>query len=127
MCSLPKDTRWQRVRLEAGDAVRLRYMHEPSGSAWVKFAGGSRRVLDGASHVGQRSIGPPTDAALAGIERRAVAGERMEDLIAVEGGGKDLILVEGSARATVYVHTRRIEGVTMLLGSSPSMPSWPFF
>lgn len=126
--NLPKDITWRRVRLEAADAERLRYMNEPGGSAWVlRLSGGSRRVVDGAPHVGARSIDPATDAALAGIENSVLAANAMEDLIAVEGDGGGLIIVEGTARATIYARLGRVAGVTMLVGSSPQMRAWPFY
>ena len=120
----PTDVAWRRVRLEASDAPRLLYAGQ---STWIGLAGESRHVVDGAARIGSVHAGEETGRNVLAIAVRLRAGDRFEDLIGVVGDGSDLILVEGHARATAYVLAGALDGVTMLLGSSPAMRSWKFY
>lgn len=113
----PLDVTWRRVQLEQGDAGSLLYARWPE---WVQLSLGSRRVTDGAKNGASN----PNVVAVA---NRLRLGETFEPLIAVEGLDGTLILVEGHVRATAFVLHAGLDGVIVILGSSPSLSRWGLY
>ena len=125
----PNGAVWRRVELEPTDLSRLRYV---KSIEWLEISDGTRlpqravEMLDG----GQRTDGAHlANAALkvAGIKKSLESGERLFELVAVEGQGDDLILVEGAHRTTTYVALRWTKNLPALIGRSPFMPNWAFY
>jgi hypothetical protein len=61
------------------------------------------------------------------IQERLKRGERLPELVAAEGEGGELILIEGHCRATAYVGMDWRENIPMFLAFSPLMAQWVFY
>ena len=117
----PADTRWRRVKLEPPEHARLKYAKE---EIWPGFSDGTRSVVRCAEKMERNEL--PNDPAkhLRAVQENLETGETVPEIIAVEGQGEDLILVEGFVRATAYVASRVKHGIDMFLGSSRTMDRW---
>jgi len=126
---LPLDTNWQRWALspvELGDVLYANYV------TWIKLSGGTRRIRDGAANVQRLQVYEDHDinAGIRATARAIDEGKPMADLIAVSQAADDhdLVLLEGHTRATAYLIARRPPTeVTVLIGWSRTMDTWPWF
>jgi len=120
----PRNVSWRRVRLERGDAARLRYANFPT---WTSLSEGSRRVTDGAANIDRVQVTENANANIHAVARRVAEGERFPELIGVEGPRDTLVILEGHVRVTAYLLMDSLEGVEMILGYSPEMHEWHFY
>ena len=117
---LPPDIVWRRTKLEQGDYVRLKHGNYAN---WMALSGGSGYVLDGA-----RNLDTCDDETL--VQRiRAVAeaarrGKRFQELILLETDPGDLIVFEGTTRATAYAYLECEENLPVFVGTSNRMSEW---
>ena len=119
----PSDTRWRRVEIEPTELHRLHYANYPD---WTALSGGTRRVVDAVGNIDSSSDGKRVDP-INSIAARLRAVHRFPELIAVEHGPQNLVLVEGHARATAYVAVRPAWNLELLLGSSAKLVNWAFY
>jgi hypothetical protein len=120
----PKKVNWLRVELESTDLDRLKYV----GSAeWTPLSDGTRRPQRVVEKIARGELSAIFVQKVASIEKSLMLGEILPDLVAVEGDGTDLILVEGAHRTTAYVNLKWKKNVAAFIGSSPLMPNWRFY
>jgi len=120
----PKDVKWRRVELEHADLDRLRYISKEEH--WVMYSEGTRqpkRVVDKIAH----GEFPDLARKVGAIQEKLGRGETLPELVAVEGTGSDLILIEGAHRTTAYMALRWSKNVAAFIGSSPLMSKWYFY
>src|ERR1017187_676174 len=115
----PRDVRWRRVVLEAGDLEALLYAKEPS---WIAFSDSTRRVSVGAKNAGANPMGEGVMAVATAIRE----GTQFPELIVAEATEGPLVLVEGHTRATAHVLAGS-EVVQAIIGSSTQMARWEFY
>ncbi len=118
----PRDVRWRRVEVETHEHARLKYAREVN---WLRLSDYSRSVIRCVEKMQRDELPKDPADSIREVQRLLRSGKSFPELIAVEGQGADLILVEGHVRATAYVAAR--QKVVMFLGSSPSMHSWAFY
>jgi len=121
----PKEVAWQRVELGPGElAGRLRYVR--SGE-WMPRSDGTRQPQRVAEKFARDELDRKTAETVAGIRKRLELGEILPEIVAVEGEGTDLILLEGAHRTTAYVSLQWPKSVPAFIGSSPAMRDWLFY
>ena len=113
----PTDTAWRRVQVEPSDFHRLKCI---SGDEhWNDVTRGTRLIQEaGRNFAAHHEIGPIVH----GIMQEVRQGSALADLIMVEVDN-ELVLVEGTKRATAYaaLGDRPFDA---FLGTSPSMGGW---
>jgi hypothetical protein len=116
----PKETTWRRAKVERSDFQRLKCIGKDE--RWSKLTGGTRLIREAASNFeNYPELADGVRVAIRRIEQRLPIAE----LIMVETGPGDLVLVEGHTRATAYVvlNDRAFES---FIGISPLMGQWAF-
>jgi hypothetical protein len=111
----PKDTTWRRVKVEQPDFQRLKCISKDE--RWSKLTGGTRLIREAARNFEDY----PVRVAIRRIEQRLPIAE----LIIVETGSGDLVLVEGHTRATAYA-VLSDRAFQSFVGISPLMGQWAF-
>jgi hypothetical protein len=120
----PAGVAWRQIALAPEEFSLLKYANEPS---WVKLSGGTRLVVDGAKNIGVLKVAEDTNGNVQSVVAGIRAEKRYPPLIAVEGEGGFLIMVEGHTRATAYALVPPSELVHCIVGSSPRMRTWAFY
>ena len=120
----PNNVLWRRVTLRQTKLRILKYAYYPE---WIKLSGGSRSVIDGARNIDAIQVREDINADVKAIVEKTKNGESFPELIAVQGNGSDLILIEGSKRATAYAIAKRPRIIHLIVGSSPDMANWRFY
>src|SRR5262249_36797219 len=111
----PKDTTWRRVKVEPSDFPRLKCISKDE--RWSKLTSGTRLIREAASNFEDYpELADRVRVAIRRIEQRLPIAE----LIMVETGCGDLVLVEGHTRATAYavLYDRAFQS---FIGISPLM------
>ena len=120
----PKKVNWRRVELESADFQRLLYI--ANESAWDRYSQKTRSpqlVADRIARGELPDLGPKVTAIREKLERN----ETFPELVAVEGEGNALVLMEGAHRATAYVSLKWKGNVPAIIGSSPLMHNWHWY
>jgi hypothetical protein len=115
---------WRLVELEPHDLSRLKYIRNPD---WLAHSDQTRRPQRVLERMAKGEIGDDPAKHVLAIQERLKRGERLPELVAVEGQGKDLILIEGHCRATAYIGMNWSENIPIFLASSISMAQWAFY
>lgn len=116
----PKDTTWRRVKVEPSDFQRLKCISKDE--RWYKLTGGTRLIREAASNFEDYpELVDRVRVAIRRIEQRLPIAE----LIMVETGSGDLVLVEGHTRATAYA-VLSDRAFQSFIGISPLMGQWAF-
>lgn len=121
----PADVRWRRVELEPHELVRLKYIGKDSN--WMSFSQGTRMPSRVAERIARHELSENPGKGIIAVQEKLRMGERLPELIAAEGAGDDLILIEGHYRATAFVTLNWSENISMFLGASPQMHKWHQF
>jgi len=121
----PADVLWRRVELEPHELGRLKYIGRDEN--WMSFSEGTRRPARVAKRIVNRELLENPGPGIIAIQEKLRQGQRFPELIAAEGNGEDLILIEGHYRATAYVGLNWPEKIPMFVGSSPQMHKWHWF
>src|SRR2546426_7991730 len=100
-CGFPTDVLWRRVELEPHELGRLKYIGKDEN--WMSFSEGTRRPSRVVERIAKGELLDNPGRAISDIQEKLRRGERFPELIAAEGNGDDLILIEGHRRATAYV------------------------
>jgi hypothetical protein len=119
----PSDIKWRRVEIEHPELDWLRYANYAD---WTALSGGTRRAVDAAGNVDSSSDDKRVEP-IRGIAKRLREGSRFAELIVVEQGEQNLVLVEGHARATAYAMVRPAWNLELFVGSSPKLSDWVFY
>ena len=61
------------------------------------------------------------------IQEKLKRNEALPELIAVEGEGEKLILIEGAHRITAYVGLNWQANIPAIIGRSALMPNWHWY
>jgi hypothetical protein len=117
----PIDVYWRRVELEPHELGRLKYMREQH---WDSFSKETRRPVRVLERIVSGELSDDPGRHVMAIQQRVKEGGRFPELIAAEGPGDDLILIEGLCRATAYVGVEWQENIPIFLASSPTMDRW---
>jgi hypothetical protein len=120
----PKSVNWRRVELEPPDLDRLRYLAKEE--SWKRYSRGTRSPQQVAKRIADGEL-PELAPKVSAIQERLNRGHRLPELVAVEGEGNDLILIEGANRTTAYVSLEWAANVPAIIGNSPLMPDWHWF
>jgi hypothetical protein len=123
--AFPKNVKWRRVELEPAElAGRLRYVRS---AEWLPLSDGTRQPRRVVEKIARGEVPAPFAQKVACIQGSLKLGELLPELVAVEGDGADLILIEGAHRTTAYVSLEWSKNVPALIGSSPLMRDWAFY
>jgi hypothetical protein len=117
----PANVRWRRVEVEPHELARLKYAKE---RIWLRLSDDTRSVLRCVEKMERGELPQDPAVHIRAIQALLQTGKNFPELVAVEGQGQDLILVEGHIRATAYVASKM--GFNAFLGSSPKMDRWDF-
>ena len=120
----PTVVNWRLVELEPNDLSRLKYIRNPD---WLAHSDNTRRPQRVLDRMAKGELGDDPGKHVRAIQERLKRGERLPELVAAEGQGNDLILIEGHCRATAYVGMDWRENIPMFLASSISMAQWAFY
>jgi hypothetical protein len=93
----------------------------------VQLSGGTRLVIDGARNLGLINVAGDPAGNVLGVVAGIRSGKRYPPLIAVEGSGGFLVLMEGHTRATAYCLAKFKEPIDALVGSSPALKQWSYY
>jgi hypothetical protein len=119
----PDDLRWKRVALTPSEVLAVRFIDY---DYWVEISGGSRLPTDAARRIraGVTVFGLPNDGFFAVADSFAVSSP--PPLIAVGGGGPDLVLLEGHVRLTAFALRPELlpQELELLVGNSPRIGEW---
>lgn len=120
----PKKVNWKRVELEANDFQRLLYIaNEP---AWDRYSQKTRSPQIVADRIARGGL-PDLASKVAPIREKLQRNETFPELVAVEGEGNTLVLMEGAHRVTAYVGLKWKPNVPAIIGSSPLMHNWHWY
>jgi hypothetical protein len=120
----PKDVEWRRVELEHTDLDRLRYIAKEEH--WDMYSEGTRQPKRVVDKIARGDL-PDLAQKVGAIQEKLRCGETLPELVAVEGKGTDLILIEGAHRTTAYMALRWSTNVAAFIGCSPHMSNWHFY
>lgn len=120
----PDDVAWRRTEIEPTDHERLRFANVPE---WVQLSDETRLVGQLARKLSDDAIPPDLVGHIKAIQNALTAGKQLPELIAAEGSGGTLILVEGHCRATAFVSLGWKENIPIFLASSSSMNRWQWY
>jgi hypothetical protein len=107
----PAKTNWRRVEIESSDHCRLLYINDRN---WQKFSR-TRRV-----HHANDEIKSRVAAMIDAIDH----GITFMELILVECGISDLVVLAGNHRATAYLAASTTRPFPALVGKSDTMNRW---
>jgi hypothetical protein len=120
----PKKVNWRRVELQPTDFQRLVYIaNEPSWDGYSQKTRSPQLVADRFSRGELPDLAPKVGAIREKLERN----ETFPELVAVEGEGNSLVLMEGAHRVTAYVSLKWKVNVPAIIGSSPLMHNWHWY
>ena len=115
----PSDISWRRVLLDLNEIGQLRYV---GIQAFTDLSKGTRLVAQGA---GNYKANPETAKKVDIIREKISRGVSFPELVLVEDGQSQFVVIEGNHRATAYA-LEGVDGVRALLGTSDTMDRWPF-
>jgi hypothetical protein len=120
----PTKVNWRRVELESTDFERLLYIaNEPS---WDRNSQKTRLPQLVADRIARGEL-PDLAPKVAAIRARLERNEALPELVAVEGEGNSLVLMEGAHRVTAYVSLKWKTKVPAIIGSSPLIHNWHWY
>jgi len=120
----PTKVNWKRVELESIDFERLLYIaNEPS---WDRNSQKTRSPQLVADRIARGEL-PDLAPKVTAIREKVEHYETFPELVAVEGEGNALVLMEGAHRATAYVSLKWKGNVPAIIGSSPLMHNWHWY
>jgi hypothetical protein len=121
----PTNVDWQRVELESADIARLTYIaNEPS---WDSYSQRTRSPQVVADRMVRRELPDSFAQKVAAIQDKLKGNETLPELVAVEGEGDKLILIEGAHRITAYVGLNWQVNIPAIIGRSALMPNWHWY
>jgi hypothetical protein len=121
----PKRVNWRRVELEPADIGRLTYIaNEPS---WDSYSQRTRSPQVVADRIARRELPDSFAQTVAAIQDKLKRNETLPELVAVEGEGDKLILIEGAHRITAYVGLNWQANIPTIIGRSALMPNWHWY
>jgi hypothetical protein len=115
----PRDTAWRRVRVEPSDLHLLKCISRDEH--WSRLTAGTRLIREAAHNL---SAHPQLAARVLDVIQRIEQGLSAAELIIVEAGSGDLILVEGHTRAMAYA-VLSDRPFLAFVGTSPQMGGGP--
>ena len=120
----PKKVNWRRVELEPVDFERLLYIaNERNWDSYSQRTRSPQLVADRIARGELPSLAQKVDAIQEKLKRR----ETLPELVAVEGEGNTLVLIEGAHRVTAYVSLKWKVNLPAIIGSSPLMHNWDWY
>lgn len=122
----PKSVEWRRVEVEPDDQELLRFIREEN---WLRFTHNSRKPQDLWKRIaaGDPEVQADPGSRVLAIRERLERGESFPELVAAEGEGGTLVVLEGNTRVTAYVGLEEKRNIPMFVASSPLMPRWAFY
>lgn len=120
----PKEVCWRRVDLGPSDLHRLRFVKSVE---WMPLSNESRTAQAVVDRLARNELPVEFAQKIRAIQHSLKSGETLPELVAVEGEGNDLILLEGAHRTTAYVALRWKANVQAIVGTSPLMRQWAFY
>ncbi len=121
----PSKVDWRRVELEPTDFGRLRYIANDAG--WDSLSNRTRSPQVVADKVACQQVPEKFATKVAEIRETLSRGETLTELVAVEGEGNTLILIEGAHRITAYVGLNWQANIPAIIGRSALMPKWRWY
>ncbi len=119
----PGDAQWFRVKLEPLDFDSMRYANVPMTQ---QLSGRTLLVKDGATNLSRFSRLPEGAEHIPEVLAELREGRSFPPLLAVEGPGVPLTLLEGHSRATAYVIESKTVHVEAYVARSQFMANWAF-
>jgi hypothetical protein len=120
----PTVVNWRLVELEPDELSRLKYIRNAD---WLAHSDQTRRPQRVVERMARGELGDDPGKHVLAIQEKLKRGERLPELVAAEGQGDDLILIEGHCRATAYVGMDWRENIPMFLAYSTSMAQWDYY
>lgn len=121
----PKKFNWRRVELEPADFNRLRYIANDAG--WDTLSNRTRLPQIVADKVACHQVPEGFANKVDAIRETLGRGEALTELVAVEGEGNTLILIEGAHRITAYIGLNWQANIPAIIGRSALMPNWHWY
>lgn len=120
----PRDVQWRRAEIGLDELERFKY---GKFKDWVRLSRGTRTVGNGARNIDQIRTGEDLKVNVKAVVKRINNGRRFPELIVVQAGGDDPVLIEGHTRATAYVLAQLPQSVDLLVGSSSQLEKWHWY
>jgi hypothetical protein len=80
-----------------------------------------------ADRIARRELPDSFAQTVAAIQDKLKRNETLPELVAVEGEGDKLILIEGAHRITAYVGLNWQANIPTIIGRSALMPNWHWY
>ena len=121
----PKKVDWRRVELEPADFGRLTYIANETN--WDSYSERKRSPQVVADRMARGELPDSFAQKVAAIQEKLKRNETLPELVAVEGEGDQLILIEGAHRITAYVGLNWQANIPAIIGRSALMPNWHWY
>jgi hypothetical protein len=121
----PTNVDWRRVELEPPDLDRLLYIANEKD--WDSYSQRTRSPQVVADRMARRELPDSFSRTIAAIQDKLKRNEALPELVAVEGEGDKLILIEGAHRITAYVGLNWQANIPTIIGASALMPNWHWY
>jgi hypothetical protein len=121
----PTNVDWRRVELEPTDFGRLMYI--ANEQSWDSYSQRTRSPQVVADRMARCELPDSFVEKIAAIQGRLKRNETLPELVAVEGEGDNLILIEGAHRITAYVGSNWQANIPAIIGRSALMPNWHWY
>lgn len=120
----PKKVNWRRVELEPVEFERLLYLANEEN--WDSYSQRTRSPKLVADRIARGEL-PDLAQKVAAIQEKLKRNETLPELVAVEGEGNNLVLIEGAHRVTAYANLKWKANLPAIIGSSPLMHNWHWY
>jgi hypothetical protein len=121
----PNGVVWRRVELEPADFGRLMYI--ANEEHWDSYSQRTRSPQVVADRMARRELPDSFAQTVTAIQDKLKRSETLPELVAVEGEGDKLILIEGAHRITAYVGLNWPANIPAIVGRSTLMPNWHWY
>ena len=121
----PKKVDWRRVELEPADFGRLTYI--ANELSWDSYSQRKRSPQVVADRMARGELPDSFAQKVAAIQEKLKRNEKLPELVAVEGEGDQLIVIEGAHRITAYVGLNWQANIPAIIGKSALMPNWYWY
>ncbi len=121
----PTNVEWRRVELEPPDTSRLMYI--ANERTWDSYSQRTRSPQVVANRITRKELPDSFARTIAAIQDKLKRNETLPELVAVEGEGDKLILIEGAHRVTAYVGLSWPANIPAIIGRSSLMPNWYWY
>ena len=115
----PSDTSWRRVLLDVNDIGQLKYV---GTKEFFILSNGTQLVGEGARNY---RANPATAKKVDIIRDKILRGVSFPELVLVQDGQGQFVIIEGNHRATAYA-VEGVNDIRALVGTSVTMDRWPF-